>query len=67
MPRWRHLLVTLLLIPALIVYLAIVMAIADHVAGYHVLIDILFYAIAGLAWIPGAARVIGWLAKHEAS
>lgn len=67
MPRWRHLLVTILLVPALILYLAIVLLIADQVAGYSVVTDILFYAAAGLAWIPGAAKVIGWLAKHEAT
>lgn len=67
MPRWRHLLVTILLVPALILYLAMVMVFADYLAGYHVVTDILFYLVAGLAWIPGASRVIGWLAKHEAT
>ena len=67
MPRWRHLLVTILLVPALILYLAIVLIFGDYVTGYHVVIDLLFYVAAGLAWIPGAARVIGWLAKHEAT
>lgn len=66
MARWRHLLVTILLVPALVIYLAVAMRLADFVTGYHMLVDFLFYLLAGLAWIPGAAMVIGWLAKYEA-
>ncbi|MDA1150368.1 MAG: DUF2842 domain-containing protein [Proteobacteria bacterium] len=29
------------------------------------LLDLLFYVVAGLAWIPAASKVVGWLATHE--
>jgi len=66
MARWRHLLVTILLVPALVIYLAVAMLLADVLTGYHMIFDFVFYLVAGLAWIPGAAVVIGWLAKYEA-
>ena len=42
------------------------MLLADVLTGYHMVFDFVFYLVAGLAWIPGAAVVIGWLAKYEA-
>lgn len=66
MARWRHLLVVILLVPALVAYLAIMLAFSDYLTGYHVITDFLFYLCAGLAWIPIASRIITWLAKHEA-
>jgi hypothetical protein len=41
------------------------MLIADHVTSIHILLDFLFYVVAGLAWIPLAGKVVGWLATHE--
>ena len=51
--------------PALIVYVAAVLQIADLITGIHMLIDLVFYVVAGLFWIPLAGRVVGWLARHE--
>ena len=65
MTRWRHLTVAIGLVPALIIYVGLVMQIADMVTDIHMLLDFLFYLIAGLAWIPAASRVVGWLARHE--
>ena len=53
------------LVPALIVYVAAALQIADLITGIHVLIDLVFYVVAGLVWIPMAGRVVGWLARHE--
>ena len=53
------------LVPALILYIGAVMQIADLIADMHVLVDLVFYVVAGLAWIPVAGRVVGWLARHE--
>ena len=39
-----------------------VLQIADFITGIHVLIDLVFYVVAGLVWIPLAGRVVGWLA-----
>ena len=65
MSRWRHLTVATGLIPALIIYIGLVMQIADLVTNIHLVLDFAFYFVAGLAWIPAASRVVGWLAKHE--
>jgi hypothetical protein len=63
--RWRHLVVAIGLVPALILYVGAVLQIADLIADIHVLVDLVFYVVAGLAWIPVAGRVVGWLARHE--
>jgi hypothetical protein len=65
MTRWRHLIVAIGLVPALVLYLGAMMLIADHVTSIHILLDFLFYVVAGLAWIPLAGKVVGWLATHE--
>ena len=63
--RWRHLIVAVGLVPALIIYIGLVMQIADMLTSIHMLLDFLFYDVAGLAWIPAASKVVGWLATHE--
>ena len=65
MARWRHLIVAIGLIQALIIYIGLVMQVADLVTNIHLVLDFAFYFVAGLAWIPAASRVVGWLAKHE--
>ena len=65
MSRWRHLTVAIGLIPALTIYIGLVMQIADMVTNIHLVLDFAFYLVAGLAWIPVASKVVGWLAKHE--
>ena len=63
--RWRHLIVAVGLVPVLIIYIGLVMQVADLVTNIHLVLDFAFYLVAGLAWIPAARRVVGWLAKHE--
>ena len=65
MKRWRHLLVAVGMVPALVIYLGLVMQIADFVTDIHIVVDFLFYAVAGLVGIPLAGKVVGWLATHE--
>ena len=65
MKRWRHLLVAVGMVPALVIYLGLVMRIADYVTDIHIILDFLFYVVAGLAWIPLAGKVVSWLAAHE--
>jgi len=65
MTRWRHLIVAIGLVPALVLYLGAMMLIADHVTSIHILLDFLFYVVAGLAWIPLAGTGVGWLATRE--
>lgn len=65
MARWRHFIVAVGLVPALIIYVGLAMLLADHITNIHWLLDLLFYLLAGLVWIPAAGKVVGWLAKHE--
>ena len=65
MKRWRHLIVAVGMVPALVIYLGLMMQIADFVADIHIILDFLFYAVAGLLWIPLAGKVVNWLAEHE--
>jgi len=53
-------------VPALIIYVGIVLWLSSFVTEIHGLIDFLFFVVAGLAWIPAASLVVKWLAKHEA-
>ena len=66
MKRWRHLLVALLVVPALTLYIIAAMVMSQYITGFSGVIDLVYYIIAGLAWIPGAAIVIRWLADNEA-
>ena len=65
MRRWRHLIVAVGMVPALVIYLGLVMQVADFVTDIHIMLDFLFYVVAGLLWIPLAGKVVGWLAEHE--
>ena len=65
MARWRHFIVAIGMVPALIIYLGLVLQLADYVTDIHISLDFLFYTVAGLVWIPLAGKVVGWLAKHE--
>lgn len=66
MKRWRHFIIALGLVPALIVYSVICLVLADYLTGHYWLADIVFYGSAGLLWLYPAGQVITWLAKHEA-
>ena len=66
MKRWRHLVVAIGTVPAFALYIGIVMLLTDYLTEIHWVLDIFFYLIAGLAWIPLSVKIINWLAKHEA-
>ena len=66
MRRWRHLVVAIGTVPAFAVYIGLVMVLTDYLTDIHWILDIFFYLIAGLAWIPLSVKIIDWLAKHEA-
>ena len=65
MSRWRHLIVAIGLMPVLIIYVGLIMQLADVITNINLFVDLVFYLFAGLAWIPAASKVVGWLAKHE--
>lgn len=66
MKRWRHLLVALLVVPALVLYVILAMMLSQFVTGISVVIDLFYYLLAGLAWIPCATIIVRWLADNEA-
>lgn len=66
MKRWRHFLVAIGIIPALAIYIGLVLWAGVYITNHYFVIDLLFYVFAGLAWIPASAKVVSWLAKHEA-
>ena len=65
MRRWRHLIVAVGIVPTLVIYIGLMMQIADIVTDINIILDFLFYTLAGLLWIPLAGKVVGWLAEHE--
>ena len=65
MKRWRHFIVVIGIIPALIIYVAFFMYTFDFITGYFWLLDWITYIIAGLLWLYPSAKVIKWLADHE--
>ncbi len=65
MKRWRHFLVTLLIVPSLVIYVWIASIIIEYLIGYHFLIDFFIYFTMGILWILPSTIVIKWLAKNE--
>lgn len=65
MKRWRHFLVVVGTIPALVIYVAIWMFLFDYITGYFWLLDWVIYIIAGFLWLYPATKVINWLADYE--
>ena len=66
MNRWRHLTVAIGIIPALAIYIGVMVWLSTLIMEIHFLVDLVFFVVAGLAWIPAASVVVGWLADHEA-
>ena len=66
MARWRHLVVAVGTVPALVLYVLLMLWLSTFVTQIHFVLDLLFFVFAGLIWIPGASAVVKWLATHEA-
>ena len=66
MTRWRHLTVAVGIIPALAIYIGVMVWLSTLIMEIHFLVDLVFFVVAGLAWIPAASIVVKWLARHEA-
>ena len=67
MKRWRHFIVVIGIIPALIIYVALFMYLFEFVTGYYLIFDWAIYVIAGFLWLYPAIKVISWLADKEAN
>ena len=66
MTRWRHLTVAVGIIPAMAIYIGVMVWLSTLIMEIHFLVDLVFFVVAGLAWIPAASVVVRWLADHEA-
>lgn len=64
----RKLIGTFLMLGFLAVYAVIALAIAAilQVHGGRV-VEWVFYVVAGLAWVPGAAWIVSWMHRSEAT
>jgi hypothetical protein len=64
--RLRKFIGTFATVAYMIVYSLIAMAIGGkYVLGYGTLIELPFYILAGLAWIPGSMVIIRWMARPD--
>lgn len=62
--RVRKLIGLFVLVPLLIIYLLIAMAIgAEFINSRGFFVELIFYVVAGLAWIPAAAVIIRWMQR----
>lgn len=52
----------------LIVYSLVAMAVGGDIAvGRGLAVELLFYAVAGVLWLPVVMAIIRWMSKPEAS
>ena len=61
MKRWRHLVVAVGMVPALVIYLGLVMQIADVVTDIHIILDFFFMRWLGwhgFHWLEKS--LVGW-------
>ena len=63
--RWRHLLISVLIIPYLILYTVMAIYIIDLVSEIHWLLDLVFYIAFGFLWILPSIPFVNWLARKE--
>lgn len=66
-PRFKKLIGTLIMIAFVALYAAIIVALAPRVlTGSSKLVEVLFYAVAGLAWVLPLLPLIRWMEKRKA-
>jgi hypothetical protein len=46
-----------------IAYVVVVLLLADHVLGLHWTVQFVFFAVAGIAWVWPAKRLIVWAVR----
>ena len=64
--RTRKLIGIFVFVTFLTVYALIAMTIGvRYLSMVHGIWHFLFYAVAGLAWLPGAMMIISWMAKAD--
>jgi len=56
----RPAIATLAGIAGFLLYVAAVLLVADHLRAAHWAIELLFFAVAGIAWVWPAKRLMAW-------
>jgi len=63
----RPAIATLAGIAGFVLYVAAVLLLADHVRATHWTLELLFFAIAGIAWVWPAKRLMEWAVRRRPS
>ncbi|WP_198371343.1 DUF2842 domain-containing protein [Roseomonas rosulenta] len=59
----RSALATIVGIVGFLAYVVVVLLLADHVRALHWTLEFLFFAVAGIAWVWPAKRLIAWAVR----
>jgi hypothetical protein len=59
----RPTLAVLLGLAGFLAYVVIVLLLADHVRGLHWAVELVFFAVAGIAWVWPARALIVWAVR----
>jgi hypothetical protein len=61
-PRWRNAVGMALILLLITAWSVLVATLAPHVARLHFLVELLFYVVAGIAWIIPVRPLLTWTA-----
>ena len=65
--RLRKFIGTLIIVPYTVLYALVAMALAVRILpGQPVWIEVIFFVVGGLAWLPPAMWLISWMSKADA-
>ena len=65
-PRTRKAIGTFLIVAFIIAYSLVMMAVGGELAvGRGIAVEIIFYAIAGLLWLPVVMGIIRWMVRPD--
>lgn len=59
----RPALATLAGLAGFLVYVVVVLLLADHVRSLHWTAELVFFAVAGIAWVWPAKRLMAWAVR----
>ncbi len=59
----RPAMATLIGIAGFLAYVVVVLLLADHVRALHWTIELVFFAVAGIAWVWPAKRLMMWAVR----
>lgn len=64
--RTRKAIGTVLVVGFLVIYALVMMAVGgEFAAGRGIVVELLFFAVAGLLWLPVAMAIIRWMMRPD--